>query len=55
MLTEEELEQMIIRLIDDKEDELLQLRASVAHHGLGMKRLTEVYENLKGEDREAER
>ena len=48
MLTEEELEQMVIRLIDEKEDDLLMLRSSVEHHNLGAQKLTEVYNDLKG-------
>ena len=52
MPTEEELEQMIIRLIDQKEDELLMLRSCVEHHGLKAQKLTEVYNDLKGGEAE---
>lgn len=48
MLTEEELEQLVISLIDQKEDDLLMLRTAVEHHNLGAERLSEVYNELKG-------
>ena len=48
MPTEEELEQLIIHMIDQKEDDLLLLRSAVGRHNLSAERLTEVYNDLKG-------